>query len=89
MRNSGQLECPSPARPEDEKAGATRGSSRGATGGPKPRGNLELHRWERRRMRNSGQLEYPSPAKPEDARMRGNPQPHREAQLEVRSRGVT
>jgi hypothetical protein len=41
--------------------------SRGATGGPKPRGNLELHRWERQRMRNSRQLEDPSPAEPEDA----------------------
>jgi hypothetical protein len=35
---------------------------RGATSGPKPRGDLELHRWRRRRMRNSGQLEDPSPA---------------------------
>jgi hypothetical protein len=42
-------------------------ASRGATGGAKPRGNLELHRWERRRMRNSRQLEDPSPAEPEGA----------------------
>jgi len=50
-----------------QKPGATLGtSSRGASGGLKPRGNLKLYRWKRRRMRDSGQLEPPSPAEPED-----------------------
>ncbi len=49
------------------KPGQPGDSSRGATGGPKPRGNLELRRWKRRRMRDSRQLEDPSPAEPEDA----------------------
>jgi len=38
----------------------------GAAGGAKIRGNLEIHRWHRRRMRNSRKLEDPSLARLED-----------------------
>jgi len=43
MRDSGKLEDPSPARPEDAEAGATRGTHREAQPAEEERGNLNLN----------------------------------------------
>lgn len=68
---------------------ATRNPTAGAARGAKIRGDLEIHRWHRRKVREAGKPEQPPFGEPRKTKLRGNPgiQPRQEP--EDRESGAT